>query len=64
LLKDPNRNGHRTIQQIVEHMSTPLVLWGWHPGEGRTPIPMPLNEFLSKVKNWAATGAACPASAN
>jgi hypothetical protein len=18
-------------------MSTPLVLWGWHPGEGRTP---------------------------
>jgi hypothetical protein len=61
LLKDPKRNGHRTIQQIVEHMSTPLVLWGWHPGEGRTPIPMPENEFLAKVKEWAARGAACPA---
>jgi hypothetical protein len=61
LLKDPKQNGHRTVEQIVEHMSTPLVLWGWHPGEGRTPIPMPESEFLAKVKEWAAKGAACPA---
>ncbi|HVW08540.1 MAG TPA: hypothetical protein VHC90_08160 [Bryobacteraceae bacterium] len=27
LFKDPARNGHRTIQQIVEHMNSPLVLW-------------------------------------
>jgi hypothetical protein len=61
LLKDPNQNGHRTVQQIVEHMSTPLVRWGWHPGEGRTPIPTPQTEFLSNVSAWAAQGAACPA---
>ncbi len=60
LLKDPNQNGHKTVQQIVEHMSTPLVLWGWHPGEGRTPIPMSQHEFLTKVKHWAAAGAGCP----
>ena len=62
LLKDPKQNGHRSVQQIVEHMHTPLVLWGWHPGEGRTPVPMPESEFLAAVSEWAAKGAACPAS--
>lgn len=38
-------------------MSTPLVLWGWNPGEGRTPIPMKLSEFQARVKDWAAKGA-------
>ena len=60
LLKDPKQNGHRTVQQIVDHMHTPLVLWGWNPGEGRTPIPMAQPEFLVSVKEWAAKGAACP----
>jgi hypothetical protein len=60
LLKDPSQNGHRTVQQIVEHMSTPLVLWAWHPGEGRAPIPMSQSKFLAKVKDWAAAGAGCP----
>jgi hypothetical protein len=60
LLKDPAQNGHRSVQQIVEHMSSPLVLWGWHPGEGRTPIPLKLNVFLARVKDWAASGATCP----
>ena len=62
LLKDPQRNGHRNVEQIVEHMNTPLVLWGWHPGEGRTAIPVSEAEFAAKVKQWAANGAACPAS--
>lgn len=61
LLKDPQQNGHRTVAQIVDHMHTPLVLWGWHPGEGRTPIPIPEQQFLSEVQQWASTGAACPA---
>jgi len=60
LLKDPKQNGNRTVQQIVEHMSTPLVLWGWYPGEGRTPIRMPRPEFLARVKEWAAKGGGCP----
>jgi hypothetical protein len=63
LLKDPKQNGHRTTEQIMEHMHTPLVLWGWTPGDGRTPIPMPQHEFLAKVGEWAAEGAACPTGA-
>ncbi len=62
LLKDPGQNGHRTVQQIVEHMSTPLVLWAWQPGEGRTPVPITHTEFLTKVKTWAAAGAPCPSA--
>jgi hypothetical protein len=60
LLKDPAQNGHRSIQQIVEHMSSPLVIWGWDPGEGRNAIPMKLSEFQARIKDWAAKGAACP----
>jgi hypothetical protein len=60
LLKDPKQNGKRNLDEIVEHMSTPLVRWGWHPGEGRTPIPVPESDFMASVKKWVANGAACP----
>jgi len=60
LFKNPAANGHRSVDEIVRHMNTPLVLWAWHPGEGRAPVPMPQDEFLAKVKEWAASGAACP----
>ena len=61
LMKDPKQNGNRTVDEIVEHMNTPLVLWGWNPGDGRAAVPMPQNEFMRQVKTWAAKGAACPA---
>lgn len=61
LLTDPKQNGNRTAAQIAEHMGTPLVLWGWQPGEGRTPIPMPQAEFLAKINLWANAGGPCPA---
>jgi hypothetical protein len=64
LFKDPKQNGNRSVDQIVEHMSTPLVLWGWNPGDGRTPVPLRQAQFLEKVKEWAAKGAACPAGGN
>ncbi len=60
LFKDPRQNGHKNVTEIVEHMKTPLVLWGWNPGAGRTPVPMPQSEFLAKVTEWAVKGAACP----
>ena len=60
LFKDQKQNGHRTVAQIVEHMHTPLVQWGWHPGEGRTPIPYSQERFLENVRLWAENGAACP----
>ena len=63
LFKDLQSNGHRTPAQIVEHMHTPLVLWGWTPGDGRTPVPTSQPEFLAKVQEWAEKGAACPVDA-
>ncbi|HLX85560.1 MAG TPA: multiheme c-type cytochrome [Terriglobales bacterium] len=60
LFKDPTHNGDRNVDEIVEHMDTPLVRWGWNPGEGRTPIAMPQREFLANIKDWASNGAACP----
>jgi hypothetical protein len=60
LLLDPKQNGNRNAEQILEHMHTPLVLWGWNPGEGRAAIPMASEEFLVKVKTWVSEGAACP----
>jgi hypothetical protein len=64
LLKDQRRNGRRSVEQIVEHMHTPLVLWGWNPGAGRTPIPFSEKLFLGEVEQWASHGAACPAGEN
>ena len=61
-IKDPKQNRGRNIGQLVEHLTEDkLVMWGWNPGPGRTPVPMPHDEFSAKVKQWQAAGAPCPA---
>lgn len=60
LILDPKQNGDRSPKQIVEHMQTPLVLWGWNPGEGRAPVLMSSEHFVAQVKLWISKGAACP----
>lgn len=60
-LKDPHQNGHKTMQQLIDHVSKDeLVLWGWKPGEGRTLPPLPHAEFAKQFKAWVATGAVAP----
>ena len=60
-LKDPQQNGHRSVDQIVEHMTEDkLVAWGWGPGPGRTAVSMPKGEFSAQVIAWASKGASCP----
>ncbi len=59
-LKDRAQNGNRTPKEILEHLRTSLVLWGWNPGEGRTPIPMPHEEFVKNMTEWVEKGATCP----
>jgi hypothetical protein len=60
-LKDPARNGNRTLDQIVEHMARDdLVGWGWHPGAGRESAPGTQDEFGQLIKYWVETGAVCP----
>ena len=61
MLKDPSRNGNKTLQQLVDHMNhDPLVLASWNPGPGRLPPPMPHSLFMEAVKAWVDRGAACP----
>ena len=60
-VKDPERNGQRTLEEIVEHMSEDhLVGWGWHPGADRQPAPGSQETFGELIAAWVETGAECP----
>nr|WP_153869076.1 MULTISPECIES: Isoquinoline 1-oxidoreductase subunit [Myxococcaceae] len=60
-LKDPQRNGGRTLAQLVEHNAhDKLVGWGWEPGHGREPAPGTQEAFGKLVQAWVDTGAQCP----
>ena len=62
-LKDPTRNGGKTLEQIVEHSAKDaLVGWGWKPGADRKPAPGTQEQFGALMEAWAASGAACPPS--
>jgi hypothetical protein len=61
-IKDPARNGKRTLAAIHDHMAhDELVGWGWHPGGTRTPAPGTQKQFGELIAAWIQTGAACPA---
>ena len=59
-VKDPAKNGNRSLQDLIPHMDTSLVRWAWNPGPGRTTPPLSHDEFVSRLKEWIDTGAACP----
>ena len=60
-IKDPARNGGKSLAEIVEHNShDALVAWGWAPGSGREPAPGSQAEFGALTRAWVDTGAECP----
>ena len=60
-LKDPARNGNLSPAGLVKHVSTdPLVLWGWNPGFGRRPVPVPHAQFVAAFQKWVDAGTPCP----
>ena len=60
-LKDPARNGGKTLAALVEHVGhDSLVLWGWAPGPGRTLPPVSHEAFVKAFETWVKTGAPCP----
>jgi cytochrome c5 len=62
-VKDPARNGHHTLSEIVEHGAhDDLVAWGWDPGAGRAPAPGTQARFGELLRAWADSGAHCPGS--
>ena len=60
-IKDPERNGNRTLAELHEHNAKDgLVGWGWKPGEGRTPVPGTQAQFGELTQAWIDAGAHCP----
>ena len=60
-IKDPARNGDRSLETLVEHIGEDhLVGWAWAPGSGRAPAPGTQKEAGALVAAWVQTGAACP----
>jgi hypothetical protein len=65
-MMDPKRNGGRTAQDILKHLTEhELVLWAWDPGvdiEGvpREKPPVPKEEYIAAVKAWINNGAIIP----
>jgi hypothetical protein len=60
-IKDPTRNGGRSLQEILTHMaSDTLVGWAWAPGFGREPAPGTQQELGALIEAWLNTGAVCP----
>lgn len=59
-LKDPKTNGGKSLADLDKHVSSDkLVLWGWNPGQGRPPVPIPHATFVAKFREWIAAGAPC-----
>ena len=59
-LKDPRQTGGRSLQQLLEHVSSDdLVGWAWNPGDGRTPPPLSRAETVAQMKVWVEGGGAC-----
>ncbi len=60
-LKDPSRNGGKTLEQILHHVAEDkLVLGCWEPGEGRAKPPLSHGDFVREVQAWIEKGAHVP----
>ncbi|MDB4953787.1 MAG: hypothetical protein JWO36_1356 [Myxococcales bacterium] len=60
-LKDPAQTKGRDIPALIEHVAKDeLVGWGWAPGVGRTPVPIPRDQVTAAMKTWSGAGAPCP----
>jgi hypothetical protein len=64
-LKDRASNGNRSGAQVIDHLSTHLVMWAWTPGtdahgHARTTPPISHADFVKAAEAWVRTGQACP----
>lgn len=60
-LRDPKHNGGKSPEQLLEHVEKDaLVLWGWEPGEGRAPVPVPHATFVEALRTWVNGGCKYP----
>jgi hypothetical protein len=61
-IKDPKATNGRDLPAMLEHVTQDeLVGWGWNPGVGRAPVPVPRAELVAAFRTWMDAGAPCPA---
>lgn len=59
-LRDPERNGGRTIAELAAHLDHDVVLhWAWEPGGTREPAPYDLESHMADLRLWGAAGQPC-----
>lgn len=61
-LMDPNQNGHKTVEQLIEHADDGLVVHSWDMGEGRTKPPLSHAAFKEAWITWLENGGYAPAA--
>jgi hypothetical protein len=62
LIKDKNATNGKDLSAMLVHMrDDKLVAWGWDPGVGRNPVPIPRAQVVAAFQDWMAAGAPCPA---
>lgn len=64
-LTDPERNGGRDWEGLVDHLLDDAahrgpVLWGWTPGGTREPAPYSLQAHVDDMAIWGVAGQPCP----
>lgn len=59
-LIDPEKNGHKSMDDLIAHADDSLVRWGWDPGEGRSLPPHSYEEFKLAWITWIEKGAYAP----
>ncbi len=59
-LVDPQQNGNKSKQKLLEHAHDDLVIAGWNMGEGRSLPPLSHEEFVKAWTTWIEKGAYAP----
>jgi hypothetical protein len=61
-VKDAKATGGKDLAAMLDHVANDkLVGWGWEPGQGRAPVPVPRDELVAAFRTWMDAGAPCPA---
>jgi hypothetical protein len=55
-----NQNGHKSIEQLIEHVKDTLIKAAWDMGEGRVPPPMSYTAFVNVWDTWIKKGGYAP----
>jgi hypothetical protein len=57
-VKDAKATGGKDLAAMLDHVSNDkLVGWGWEPGLGRAPVPVPRDQLVAAFRTWFVAGA-------